>query len=357
MLDPLSLNIPLASSVPSRPFYPTRKLLSPSPDHPDDYVLEIDYSSMSNFLNCARQSENYSIRSREANKDNSPTDFGKLFHTLEETRRLSGYNDEIKAKQMTQIADHFVSHVVSPSDHRTSDRMVNVLKLYYEKYAKDGVEGKIYRDANGPFVERPFKVELCTIPINGKIPYDRYEILSFVRPDIADVNIGEVAIRNLHILYTGRIDMVISEGGALWVWDDKTTSRGGKEFEDAFRLSLQTKGYCWAVWKLLSTAPMGCIVNAVIIRPLTKTGTGTEFNRHNYFYSPDVLIEWELNMKAHVSDFVSCLVRGYFPQTSLSFKSPCAMCDYAENCALPREQRGADLASDLFRDVTWNPIN
>lgn len=349
LLDPLSINVP--STAPAAPVYPVRKLLQPSPVHPDDYILEIDYSSMSNALECWRRAENYSIHSREANKDNSPTDFGNLFHRLEGYRRLHGWNDETKVWQLQHIQDHFAMHQVAPTDHRTSDRMVAVMKLYYEKYANDGLEKKIYTDEQGMWVERPFKVELCTLAVNATIPYARSLVLT------SGLDSPTFRLRNLHIVYTGRCDTVLTEGDALWVLDDKTSSRGGGEFFEWFRLSLQTRGYVWVVQKLLGRPVLGCILNAVIIRPLTKTGTGTEMERRNYFYSQDSLAEWEESMKAHVADFVSNLVRGYWPQTALSFKSPCSGCDYAENCTLPLAQRAADLASDLYRDVRWNPVN
>lgn len=354
MLDPLSVNIPLGTPVSSRPNYPTRKLLQPSPSHPDDYILEWDYSSMSNFMICPRKSENYNVRHREADKSNSPTEFGTLFHKIEEVRRLNGYTDDIKAKHEKMIDDHFLANPVAPGDHRTADRMRSVLRLYYEKFSADGIEAKVYRDEHGPYVERPFKVELCTIPVNGLIPYPPLLVIVNAKTDNRERGFP---VRNIHIVYTGRIDMVLEEAGNLWVWDDKTTSRAGKEFKDAFRLSLQTRGYTWVVNKILQRQIMGAIINGVIIRPLTKTGTGTEFDQFANFYSEDSLSEFEDNVKAHASDFVNCLVRGYFPQTSSSYKSPCIWCDYAENCCLPREQRAADLASALYRDVTWNPMH
>jgi len=76
-----------------------------------------------------------------------------------------------------------------------------------------------------------------------------------------------------------------------------------------------------------------------------------------YIYSQESLDEWEKNMHAIASDLVANLVRGYFPQQALSFKSPCAMCDYEGNCALPPHQRANDLASSRYEDVTWSPIH
>lgn len=361
MLDPLSISIPLSSPRPERPIHPTRKLLQPSTEHPDDYVLELDYSSLSKFISCPRSAENYLLRSRESVRDSSATQFGKLFHSCEELRLLHGWSDSTKVAQHELIAEHFLHNPPIPGDHRTADRMVDLLQKYNERYINDGWPQRTFHEGRTePFVEVPFKVQLCTIPVNADVPYFPGVLVvgkTHPKDGIWLDEAGPLPVRNLHIFYTGRIDAVLHDSNLLWVVDHKTSSRGGREFEEAFRLSLQTRGYVWAAQKLLGLPIAGLIMNAVVIRPLTKTGTGTEFNRHSYLYSQASLDEWENNVKAIVSDFVACLLRGYFPQYAQSFKSPCSMCDYAENCALPPEQRSDDLASELFRDVTWNPVH
>lgn len=357
MQDPLSVSI-TSTPVAPRPVYPTRKLLRPSPDHPDDYIIELDYSALSKFMECPRMAENYLIRSREANKDQSATDFGKLFHTLEERRLgVGALTDEVKKKQHEDIATHFLTHQVPATDHRTQDRMVQTIKLYNERYEKDGWPQKVLYIDGKPFVERPFKIELMTLEIKNSVPFSWSQLVQGPHPYPNEVESSSLYIHSLHILYTGRIDVVLQESNLLFVGDHKTSSRGGRTFEEAFRLSLQTRGYCWAAQKLLSREIAGLIMNAVIIRPLTKTGVGTEFNRITCFYRQDQLTEFELCAKAAVSSFVSMLVSGYFPQYARSFKSPCEMCDYSENCTLPIHQRADDLASELYRDVTWNPVH
>lgn len=356
MLDPLSVDIPLASGRPEPldAHLPVNRLLKPAPTK-DDYIVELDYSTVSPFLECHRKFEDVAIFCREAAKDTSATSFGQLFHSLEETRlRAGNVSAETVLKQTTKITEHFLSHVPPAGDHRTADRMVQVIQQYNEIYGLDGLDKKIYVDSEGPFIERPFKIELTTIKLDQYIPYNKALLCN----DIGDwKSKNGLYIRDLHFLYVGRIDVLLREAALLWVMDHKTSSRGGREFEEAFRLSLQTRGYVWAAQKITGLPVAGLIMNAAVIRPLTKTGVGTELNRHTYFYSSDSIEEWELDMKAHVSDIVACLVRGYFPQYSRSFKSPCAGCDYQENCALPRHQRAADLASDLYRDVKWDPMH
>lgn len=365
MLDPLAIEletsaVPSLSHTPSN--LPVRKLLQPSPTHPDDYILEIDYSALSTFLACPRSFENQYVHSREAARPAHALQFGRLFHECEELRlRLPSDfpRSGLDSRQRDLVIQHFSIHPIPPDEYRSADRMLDVLRLYNDRYCDDGWPSRVVQHEGVPFIERPFKIELCTVPVNGQLNYTDSQLVA----DYSNSPTEEqwLRVRNIHIIATGRIDTAIHEGDSIFVVDNKTSSRGGREFEEAFNLSLQTRGYTWALKKILGHSLddptiQGLIMNAVVVRPLTRTGTGTEFNRHTYFYSGDSLREWEADVRAHLEDLVNCLVRGYFPQSARSFKSPCSGCDFHDNCQLPPAQRPADLATSLFRDVVWNPI-
>lgn len=326
--------------------------------------MELDYSSLSKFIDCNRASENYLVHSREADRPASAQDFGKLFHSCEELRLQHGFCEIVRQKQRELVADHFLQHPVAPTDHRTAARMLQVLQQYEERYAHDNWHNKIVQHEGEGFIERPFKLGLCTVEVNTNLPYDPRQLViaSEFDPEKATscamTNPSFLSVRSLHIIFTGRIDAALHDSNLIFVVDNKTSSRGGSEFENAFRLSLQTRGYTWALQKILGVPVAGLIMNALVIKPPTlKIQNNTELSRHTYHYSQDSLDEWEENVRAIVSDFIYCLVRGFFPQMSRSFKSPCSSCDYNENCQLPRPHRAGDLASAIFRDVTWSPIH
>lgn len=357
MLDPLSLSIPLPHSdpTPSHPSGPPRRLLQPSPDHPDDYILEIDNSSLEQFTVCKKKYSNYAIHSREAQRDQSALLFGGLFHSCEELRLQHGLTPEVISRQREIVQTHFLSHPVAPDDHRTADRMITVLNHYNTFYAEDRWPERVLVWQEHKFLERAFKCELCTIPINAELTHYWHKDLV-----INSQELKKIHVRNLHILWTGRIDLILQDSHGLWVVDHKTSSMGGREFEEAFRLARQTVGYAWAAQQILRAPILGCQINAVIIRALAKTARATspreEFNRFTYHYSQDRIDEWFCDIKLILTDLATSLLSGSFPMTGpKSFKSPCVYCDYHTNCQLPRASRLADLASDLYRDVTWNP--
>lgn len=366
MLDPLStFNAPtLSSPVALQPALPQRKLLSPSPTHPDDYVLEIDNSSLESFTICNRKAENQLVHARQALRSTSAMDFGHLFHECEEVRLRDGLNKTTLAAQAKLISSHFLSHPVEPNDHRTAARMTDLLAKYNKLYAQDMWPERVLVHEGLRLVERPFRVELCTLELNSLLPYHADSLLpkeSNLRDPLDPRYCSNgTYVRSLHILWTGRIDAVLSDSNLLFVVDHKTSREGGKQYEEAFNLANQTRGYCWAAQEILQRPIAGLMLNTVIIRAPTKTKATLpreEFHRHPYFYSQDSLSEWRENIEHIISDFVSCLVRGFFPMNGpKSFMSPCTSCDYHQNCQLPRAQRSADLASEFYRDCTWNPI-
>lgn len=353
MIDPLSLNISLAPKAPPRPVLPQRKLLQPIPDSPDSYVLEIDNSTLEHYTLCPRSFENYGVRARQKDRDVSPLEFGHLFHECEELRLTHGLTDAVRARQQELVMAHFVQYPVAPTDHRTAHRMLRLLEQYNSLYARDTWPESVLRDHEGQhFVERPFKIPLCTLNLNVLLPYYESELV------VGSNKREKLFVRSLHIVWTGRIDVVLRQGNAVFVVDHKTSSRGGSEFFDAFTLSSQTVGYCWAAQKILDLPVFGFILNAIIIKPPTKTlYDNNELVRQTYFYSSDRILEWEDNVKSILTTLITDLQSGYFPQMARSFRSPCAMCDYTENCALPRHQRAADLQTSIYRDVTWDPTH
>lgn len=367
MLDPLSVCIDLQQQA-AAPVanLPRRRLLRSCGN--DDYIFETDYSNISTYLSCPKQYENAVVLGREGLYDTSATSFGDLFHRCEELRLRADPRDEpawttVYAKQHALVQEHFSTFRPAPTDHRTADRMIAVLAAYNQRYAGDCWPQLVLTIDDETLIERPFSYDLCTIAVNAVVPYSPETLVidSDQHPECC-LTIGPdsrpgLFIRNIHVRYTGKIDLALQENGGLWVVDHKTTSMGGEAFFNSFRTSLQTRGYTAAASRILNLPFLGCIVNAVVIRKPSKTGTPTEFIRQPYFYSPDSQDEAIEAMKTHTAGIVSMLTVGNFPQAATSFKSPCDWCDYNDNCSLPRDQRLADLQSPLFRDKTWNPAH
>lgn len=355
MLDPLSVSIPLPSGRPTI-IQPARRIFQRI-ESTNSFILELDNTARDYFTTCPRSAENYLIHSRQSSRTATALSFGGLFHKCEELRLRHGLSPETVAAQHALVHEHFILNPVPPDEYRNEARMIEVLKLYNEFYHHDQWPRQVIRDSLGePFVERGFKLELCSFDINHDIPYPPRLLIAGEEnnPDPA------FHIDSLHVYATGIIDVAIEEARYVFNVDHKTSKEGGESWANAFANSAQTVGYVWGLQKILQRQVHGIIMNGVIVREPAKTARATtprtEFRRVTHFYRPDMVEEWERNTKAITEDFVNCLTRGYFPQVPRSFLSPCSYCQYRENCLLPPEQRLGDLASDLFQNVTWNPL-
>lgn len=365
LLDPLSFDLSTVLSDAQTPALtkplPKKYLLVPDPSSPDSYFLELDNSALELFTVCQRKAQNKLILGREADRPVSALAFGTLFHKLEELRLRHGLSAAVEQEQEGLIREYEISNPAGPGDHRTAARMRSVLQKYNALYSADQWPENIVETAEGKLVERSFKIPLTTIEVNDYLPYRRSLLVDEGGPLVIPDGRTSFPVSSLHILWTGRIDAVLRQGPYTFVADHKTCSEGGEGFESWFRLAHQTVGYTWATQKILGRRVNGCIINQALIRPEAKTARATkpreEFNRLPYFYEPYRIEEWEESCRYIVSDFVASLIRGVFPLSGpKSFRSPCSSCDYHDNCQLAPAQRPFDLASALYRDVTWNPI-
>lgn len=351
MIDPFAVHIDL--SEPEETTRPRRKLLQRI-DGTNDFVLAFDYSTLSDFLACDRRGENKMVYAREARKPTTALEFGGLFHRCEELRMRHGLTTAVKDRQRELVMEHYVQNPVPPDEYRNAEMMFALLRKYNEYYEHDGWPKAVMQGPTGPVVEVPFRLPLCSIEVNARLAYSVAEL---VEDEDLDGEKDLVYVSTLHFQYIGKIDAGLQQYNLTWVVDTKTTSRGGAEFQDAFALSLQTRGYAWALWKIFGVLPAGMILNGIICRKPSKTGNSIEFVRPSYIYSPESLLEFQRDVSEHCSTISHCLQTGVWPQRASSFRSPCSWCDYFDNCQQSEKLRIDDLKSSLYRDVTWSPLH
>ena len=361
MNSPLDLDLNLSDvtvRVPADPSLPVRKLLTPVPEEPHSYYLTIDNSSLEQFNVCARSAEYYMVHSRESSNPSPALVFGGALHKGLESLYKYGNKPEIEPIVNEQITQHFFKNPPPPDEYRTASLCLDIFGAY--KAAHPVELFQIVEDAQGPWIERSFRLPLGVLEIDQDILYSPEALIAgdYTKmswsPTLAK---GGFHINKIYILWTGRIDLVIQWDGKLWVLDHKTTSRGGETFYDDFYLAQQTIGYTWAAQQLLDKPVAGLVLNAFEVRAPTKTGKGPTFNRRRYEYSPEQLVEWEHNTRTLVGDFLHHLARGYFPMETKWCHGKYGKCKYFDVCRLPAAQRATALAFDSFRDVTWSPEN
>lgn len=359
-----------------------RPLLLQSPAHPDDYILHIDHSSLENFNNCARRAEYSLVQRRQPVRNTSALSFGTAIHkALETSLRVDAIdrNSElVTSKQSSDILEHFSSNPVPMDEWRTADRALDIMARYRKQFEHDVFDVLEINDR--PMVEVPFALPLGTVEIDDEVDYAANIVLGKEVADTIKEYDKTFYCRTIHVLWTGRIDAIIVMDGKIWVMDHKTTSMGGDTFLKQFQLSAQTVGYTWAAQELLEQLPFkdwqmhyeklrgpdnidttpvvsGLLLNGIISRKPSRTGTAVEFLRQRFLYDSYMLDEWKHNTLTLVSDFLTHLQRGFFPMQTTWCIGKYGVCPYFDVCNLPPQQRPVLLNSNLYEDITWSPLN
>ena len=324
-----------------------RPLLIPHPDIPNDWILQIDNTTMEYFQTCPRSAQFYCVERREKG-ERAPLIFGGAIHEGLEVLYRDGFSALPTAK--ARCLDYFASQPsVQVGEWRTPEYALEALDRYVSYWSMmDNLEPIVHNGKK--FVEQPFALNLGKLELNCPLPYSLSKLT-------ADNNTAHVYVKTLHIQWTGKVDIAATNASpAVYIVDHKTTSMGGMTFFADFELAQQTHGYTWALQKLLGHRVAGFILNALIIRKPTRTGVGMEFERRVYPYSEDAITEWETDTMASVEQFVHSLIHASFPKYTKWCMGKYGACQYHQVCTLPAAQRGIMLGSSYYNDVTWSPL-
>lgn len=329
---------------------PTKGNRRPLLNHLDgnDYVLQIDNTSLETFNTCPRSAYYRLVRGR-VTPTSAALQYGSAIHAgLERWYSTvdSDFSDQQREVMMLEdaVAD-FGDFDSGFNEWRTPDRACDTLQKYIRHYGEEDF------DILDDHVETPFSLPL------GVVPFDGFVKAEYIDKPIGATPEGLVHVDGIHVYWTGKIDLCVKRQGAHWIVDHKTTSMLGPTFWEHFHLSNQTIGYVWAANQMFGERFAGLGVNCIASRKPTKTGTPTEFHRQYFPYRDDQVEEWETNTMHLVADFLANLRRDYFPMTTAWCMGKYGKCKYHDVCTLPLAQRDSLLYSDIYSDNTWTPLN
>lgn len=320
---------------------PLRFVLSEKDGQPCFFV---DNSSL-NTLVCPRFYELKHICGRELVAARAGRNFGAGLHVGWQRRYSLCGSSAVDAKAEVYIndgmMDYFREKPQPENDFRTLAHAQRIMQVYNERYRNEPFE--ILKNAKGqPAVESSF-----AFPI-GDVVYPSSERLS------------------IKIIFTGRVDLFTRDNEGEWAGPDhKTTSELGNPFMTTMATDSGQKGYCWAFQQIYGRLPRGYIINAVRIRKPRKmdlyTGEApidaSDFLRIPHYVFPSELEEWREDVLAKVETIFWMHHRGYFQRHTSRCSEKYGRCDMYDVCISQRESRDTVLASSLFEDYTWSPLN
>jgi hypothetical protein len=317
-------------------------------DHPDDYILRIDNSTLEKFQSCPRSAENYVIK-RRTPPPSEPLVAGGALHQGLEHLYLHGVNPTTLPHAVAIAQQWYIDHPCNIG-WRTPDLVTKALTQYVKQYENNDPFELVQHNGE-PFVERSFEVSMGHIDIDNELKYTQ----KFLTNEGSDT---PLRIRRLYIVWIGKIDLLIRDRTGLRVLDHKTTSMLGSTFYKQFELGQQPLGYVWAANKIFGEMPKGFMVNVIYWRPPLKNQASgrVAFERHPFNYTTEKVNEWEKDVMHSISDFVGNMVRGYFPGYRMWCVNKYGTCPYHDVCSLDNEkQRDTLLGTSLFSHVTWDP--
>ena len=339
---------------------PTQKLSKKTMHYAGDgiAVLQVDNSSLSNHVQCATKYFYNSIKKRCRDNQTALTYGSGIHEALEYYYTVKAKGEPFESRTMMQKAlVPFDGSSVPVGEWRTPELCMDTLKKYVTHYhSKD--EFTIVDLDDGPAVEQSFSLPLGEIPFEDDIDISLFsnpEEIITQHPDHKPTD--TLYIDTVQIFWIGKIDMVVDYNGNKFVFDHKTTSRLGYSFWGQFPTSRQMQGYTWAVGEILGELPKGVEINCIAGRKPTKTGTGTEFARQKFYYTPETIEEWKQNTLELCSDLLYNFRRGKFPMNTDQCMAKYGTCPYLDCCSLPPKQREMFLATDHYTDNTWSPLD
>ncbi len=304
----------------------------------------IDNSSTEKMDVCNRSAQYYLSNRRETSKEKPALQFGKIIHkVLEHRYRNMGASVLDQRHDLIALAQaEFAKWTPPDGDYRNFATAVDVIDEYANKYNYESFD--ILDHTGIPGVEIPFACPLVVLDFNS-------DMAIWDGPNIIVVH-----IRKLHIVWKGKIDMLTTREGRLYIYDHKTTSMMGPSFFADFAISGQVYGYVWSVKELTGLLASGFTINALGIRPPTKTGKKLEFARHTVPIYPELVDEWWQDTINKLSDLFEMARRGYMPKQTKWCAGKYGLCEYHGVCTLPPASRAIALSTNEFKDVTWDPL-
>lgn len=320
-----------------------------------EFLLIVDNTAAEKIVRCPTAGRFYVIETREAHAKNASLVFGGALHDGIESY-LKGDSPH---EQDALIVKYFQENPPPPDEYRTVINALQVMQHYRQACSiRADYQIQILEDDAGPIIERPFEIPLGVLEINEKIKLP-------VWPTAKNV-------KNIHVAWSGRIDLAAFANIMNRVCDHKTTSMGGDQFIQSFQLSNQTIGYTWAAQRLWpSLFPSGyltgfCLDAIHFKKPagnidLTVKGPrggepALQFFRTYFEYGQERIDQWAANQLTIIEDFVHSIVRDFYPMYTAHCFNKFGRCPYYDVCTIDNpDVRLKFLNSDAFKDVTWDP--
>lgn len=290
-------------------------------------VVKINSSSLDLLLTCKKKADFRLLQELEKQEEAEATLFGSAVHKAMEhwyslplaqrafennsvskaiLERLEGLQELDKELEGSlESVRQFVLKMEplwtkDSGDKRSVSNGIKILKAYFKHYEKDGLE--IYRDEQGPFIERKFEFVIYEDP-------------------------------SLKIIYFGTIDAALVNPltKSIFIADHKTTAALGTEFFNRLKPNHQYTGYV-----LGAREAFGIQCSDFMINGIQVAKTKQEFARQFTERTEEDFEELRIAVIEEVKHFLYLRELGRFPMSSATACGQYGGCTYLEICSVPK---------------------
>lgn len=340
---------------------------------------------------CPRKYQYSNINKRSLADAKAGRNFGSAMHAGWAVRyRLRG-NQAVDGPTEAAINDAMAAwlaeHPQPPGDFRTLTHAIKMMGVYnmtyqqepfrivtapgWEPVAKDQVvpKGTRYRYCN--LANKTTYESFAPGDFIASKDMDRLEIYVHDRPIVERsfaLPLGHVW--GYPIIYIGKVDLMTEDHNGLWSGPDhKTAFQFGKGFHDEMAVDSGQLGYVWATEQITGRRPRGYIIDAVRVRRASRGKASeymenqdapvdaSDFMRIPFDVLPETIEEWRTDTLAIIESIFQDYERGFFPRHRWECVSKYGQCDYYDVCHVAKGSRESVLASTLFEDNEWSPLN
>jgi hypothetical protein len=325
-----------------------------------DGAFLIDNSGIEQ-LRCPRLFQYSFIRRRSLVSAKAGRNFGSGEHVGLARRYLECNGNACTESAFNQACEdmrvYFDENPQPMQDFRDYNHACVVLRAYNEVYGNEPFE--IVRNQQGELiVEKSFMLPFCCVALLDGVVITKFEDFDLFRN-------GSPLLPLYKVYYCGKLDLGIRDGHGLWVMDHKTTFQFGDTFDKQMQMDGGQIGYCWALSQVTGEKPRGYIIDAIRVRRPKRedifTGAApcdaSDFKRMPFFITDDTIQEWRRDTEALIQDIFTHELRDYYPRHRWHCTNKFGTCDFFDVCSVSQASRESALASGLFEDNEWSPLN
>jgi PD-(D/E)XK nuclease superfamily protein len=325
---------------------------------------------------CSRGSQYYKLDARISAVDTSALTFGQHLHSaLSLNYKLQEYGlrqDQINSRAVWLLEELFQSEPTTEGDFRTLNWALEIYQQYVKKYEFENFKLMQYKES----IDCKYccgEGEVQDMDEEGSLIRDCYWCNGTGKTSIMAevpfaVKLYESPTTLLPVYLHGFIDLGVSLNNFLYPLDWKSTSRLGPSFWDEHRMSMQHKGYAWALEQTTGQKVHGHIIRALRVndppayvtqgRPDKKGNFKTvaewwneSLAEEHFLIGDGELDEWKQTAIGLVEEFFWHYKNGFFPKRTKYCSNKYGRCQYYDVCStFPEKDRQILLNSAMFKD-------